>query len=115
MMVAIFASGDLSDVGSVVAEGYIDHQGLAGEECSGTDGFRRVVTAARGAMLDLEVDIRDILSDGEKAAARLHWHAMTSAGVIIDRETIDIIHVKDGKAIEHWGLRLWALPPSPLA
>ncbi len=48
-MVAIFASGDPSDAAAVVAEEYLDHQGLGAGPIRGIDGFALVVRTNHAA------------------------------------------------------------------
>lgn len=111
-IVAIFATGDLGDVDSLIAADYIDHQGLRGIQISGPDGFRRVVTAARGAYpAGLNVLVEDSVAEADKVVLRLRWRgtARRSASEqpeFVERETIDILRFVGGEAVEHWGARL---------
>jgi len=106
-IVAMFATGDLSAVNSVIAAGYIDHQGLPGIDITGPHGFSRVVKAARSAFSDLRVSIEDLIGEDDKVAARLQWHGIRLAGGKLDRETVDIVRFANDQAVEHWGIRLW--------
>jgi predicted ester cyclase len=106
-IVEIFTTGDLDNVNSVVADNYVDHQGLQDIEIRGQDGFRQVVEAARGSLRDLNVAINDLLIDREKVAARLRWQGTSGAGHEITRETIDILRIEKGRMVEHWGAELW--------
>ena len=107
-MVQIFESGDLADIRFVVSDHYLDHQGLGGSGIRGRDGFARVVSAARSTWRDLRVTAEDLIADGDRVAARLHWHGTNEQGTPIDRETIDIVRFADALAVEHWGTRLWS-------
>jgi ketosteroid isomerase-like protein len=69
----------------------------------GTEGFRRVVAAARASAVGLSVTVADLIADGDGAAARLRWRGVSPTGEPVDRETIDIIRIRDGRAVEHWG------------
>ncbi len=100
-IVEMFATGDLSGVDALIAAGYIDHQGLEGIEIRGPEGFNRVVRAARSAFPDLQVDVEDLIAEGDRVVARLRWRGTQSTGERIERETIDIVRVLDGQAIEH--------------
>ena len=104
-MVQMFATGDVRAVAEIVSEAYIDHQGLDGAEILGPAGFARVVGAAR-RLRDLEVRVEDLFANEDRAVARLSWHGIAADGRIVERETIDIIRVADGRAVEHWGSRL---------
>lgn len=105
----MFAPGDLSGVHSLIARDYVDHQGLPGAEIRGREGFCRVVMAARRDSADLMVDIEDLIADGDRVVARLRWRGTQSTGEKMDRETIDIVRVANGKAVEHWGCD-WSEP-----
>jgi len=102
-LVRAFETGNLSDVDALIDPDYVDHQGLDGSELRGADGFRRVVAAARGAILHLHVRIEDLIAENDRVAARLRWHGTNPAGEPIQRETVDIIRVAGGRAAEHWG------------
>lgn len=106
-MVRIFETGDLSRVASVIDAGYIDHQGFGGIALEGTAGFSFVVTAARTAVADLRVSIEDLIAEDDRVAARLRWHGTGSAGNQVERETIEIVRFAGGRAVEHWGTRVW--------
>ena len=108
-MVAAFATGDVSNVDALVAETYLDHQGLGSGALRGPEGFRQVVVAARSAYTPLAITIEDLIAEGDRVAARLRWHGTrTSDGAAVDRETIDIVRFAHGQAVEHWGSRLWS-------
>lgn len=109
----MFAAGDLSGVHAVIAAGYVDHQGLPGIEIRGQEGFCRVVRAARSGFADLRVEIEDLVAEGDRVVARLRWRGTQSNGDKMDRETIDIVRVVNGQAVEHWGMRLGHDGPQP--
>ena len=105
-IVRMFATGDTSAATAVLSATYLDHQGLGNSDLHGPEGFRRVVTLARSGYEQLDVHIEDLLIEGDKLAARLHWTG-TRGGRSVERETIEILRIHDGKAAEHWGVRLW--------
>lgn len=102
-MVEMFATGDLSALDAVVSDEYHDHQGLRAVAVRGTDGFRRVVEAARAGTVGLSVTVADLIADADGAAARLRWRGVSATGEAVDRETIDIVRTRNGRAVEHWG------------
>lgn len=105
-MVAIFASGDPSGASTLVAEDYLDHQGLGDAPLRGVEGFSLVVRANRAAYEDQEVIIEDLFAEEDRAVARIRWRGRRQDGSDVDRQTIDIIRVASGRAIEHWGARV---------
>jgi predicted SnoaL-like aldol condensation-catalyzing enzyme len=102
-MVAMFASGDPSAAAEVVAPDYLDHQGLGTGPIRGVEGFARVVRTNHAAHERQEISIEDVFGADDRAAARIRWRGRRHDGEKVDRETIDIIRVVDGRAVEHWG------------
>lgn len=102
-MVAMFASGDPSDAATFVAEDYLDHQGLGAGPVSGIDGFAHVVRTNFAAYEHQRISIEDLFGVEDRAVARIRWRGRRRSGEIVDRETIDIVRVADGRAVEHWG------------
>ena len=105
-MIEMFATGDTALVAEVVADDYVDHQGLRDLRIEGPVGFAEVVKAARIGYATLSVEASDLVADGDRVAARLHWHGETLDGTTVRRETLDLIRVSDGRAVDHWGARL---------
>jgi predicted ester cyclase len=104
-MVAAFDTGNVDDISAFVDANYLDHQGLDGEEIHGPDGFARVVRVARSGYDDLTVTVQELIEEGNRAAARVQWRGTRAAGDVAERETIEIVHVNAGRAVEHWGGR----------
>ena len=104
-MVAMFASGDPSAAATVVAEDYLDHQGLGGGLMRGVDGFAHVVRTNHAAYEHQQVSIEDLFGVRDRAVARIRWRGRRRDGEGVDRETIDIVRVAEGRAVEHWGAR----------
>jgi predicted SnoaL-like aldol condensation-catalyzing enzyme len=103
-MVAAFNTGEVSDVAAFVHPEYLDHQGLPGQRpITGVDGFVHVVRTARSGYVALSVTIEDLIESLDRTAARIAWSGLRSSGEMTQRETIDIVRVEAGRAIEHWG------------
>lgn len=100
----MFSTGDLSDLEETVHPAHLDHQGLRGEPVRGPAGFASVGAAARAGFTNLDVTVEDLITNPDRAAARLQW-----SGVQADREvtcqTLEIVRIEDGMAVEHWGGR----------
>jgi predicted ester cyclase len=103
-MVAAFDGGDLGSVAEIVHPDYLDHQGLDGERrITGIAGFTHVVETARSAYAELSVEIVDLIEGADRAAGRIVWDGVRPSGERTRRETIDIVRVVGGRAVEHWG------------
>jgi len=105
-MVQMFDAGDVEGAASIVSSEYVDHQGIGTGDLIGVEGFRQVVRVARSGVVSLDVVTEDLIADDDRVAARLWWQGTRANGEQEDRETIDIVRVADGLAIEHWGSRL---------
>src|SRR5579862_3125515 len=73
-MVETFNSGDVSEVHSLFAADYVDHQRPSWLDVNGPEEFEQLVQRARESLLRLHVRIADLIAEGNMAAARLHWH-----------------------------------------
>jgi predicted ester cyclase len=103
-MVAAFDTGDVTQIEEVVHPEYLDHQGLPGERpITGVDGFIHVVGVARKGYTELSVTVEDLIDGADRVAARLAWNGVRLSGETTRRETIEIVRVESGRAVEHWG------------
>jgi predicted ester cyclase len=102
-MVAMFASGDPGRAGDVVDVDYLDHQGLGDGPLRGVDGFAFVVRTNFAAYDELAVRIDDLFATPDRVAARITWEGRRLDGEVTTRQTIDILRIAGGKAVEHWG------------
>jgi hypothetical protein len=107
-MIAAFVTGDTHECDEYVSASYLDHQGRGGEPLHGPDGFKQVVRAAhRTAAPQLWVE--DLIVNGTRAAARIRWRfASQDQTNVTERETIEIVRVERGQAVEHWGAKAWS-------
>ena len=106
-IVAMFNTGDLSEVDSLFSAEYVDHQKPAWLDAAGAEEFKQIVLGARKSLPNLHVTIEVLIAEGDTAVVRLHWHSTHPAGKVVDRETIDMLRFVDGKAVEHWGAEAW--------
>ncbi|MGQ0434496.1 MAG: ester cyclase [Microthrixaceae bacterium] len=103
-MVAAFDTGEVRDVDDFVDVSYLDHQGLPHiRPIEGADGFRLVVELARSGYQGLSVEIADLIEGSDRSAARLVWAGVRPSGEHDERETLEIVRVDSGRAVEHWG------------
>ncbi len=106
-IVAIFNTGDLSEVDSLFSSDYVDRQRPLWIKVTGPEEFKQIVMDARKSLPNLRVTIEDIIAEGDRVVLRLQWHSTLPAGKKIARETIDILRFVNGKAVEHWGAEAW--------
>jgi hypothetical protein len=53
------------------------------------------------------VTVEDLVADEERAAVRLRWYGVNRAGVVVTRETLDMLGFANGRLVEHWGSQLF--------
>jgi hypothetical protein len=107
-MVTAFATGDILDCHEYVSASYVDHQGRGGLPLHGLEGFRQVVGAAHRTTKP-ELSVEDLVTSETRAVARLRWRFIPSGeGSVVERETIEIVRVEKGQAVEHWGAESWS-------
>lgn len=98
-IVAMFNTGDTTEVSDIFDKDYLDHQKPEWFTVDGPEEFAQIVKLARDNSPNLEVSILgEIISDENMVAVRLLWSCDLSV-----RETIEILRVEDGKFVEHWG------------
>ncbi|MEA2623531.1 MAG: hypothetical protein QOH61_2441 [Chloroflexota bacterium] len=112
-MLEMFATGDLEAAPETVSEEYRDHRGPRQVQLLGVDGFRDAVRTARSSFVELDVWPEALMADGDQVTARLHWQGVLPSGVTIDRETMEVIRVAEGLAVEHWAKQVWERETAP--
>lgn len=100
-IVKIFNTGDLTEVDSLFSSNYLDHQRPSAMKKKGREEFKAIVLLARKDIPSLKASIIDMISEKDKVVARLKWH-----GKKINRETIDILRIGQGRVTEHWGAEI---------
>lgn len=63
----------------------------------------RTLWRSRSDYSTLSVEIADLIEGDDRAAARLVWSGERESGDTVRRETLEIVRVRDGYAVEHWG------------
>jgi len=105
-----FVKGDLSVIDEVLTSDFVEHEAVPGSR-PGRDGVKDTVTMVREAFPDLRITIDDTFSAGDQLCARSTWTG-TNTGQFMGKpatgrtatwEAIDIVRVRDGRCVEHWG------------
>lgn len=104
-MLEMFESGDASQAPNVIANHYLDHQGLDGRPLHGSDGFAQVVKVVQSAFPELRIAVLGQVSDEHHIAAVLEWTYSSDAG-LKTRQTLEWLKVSGGLAFEHRGANI---------
>ncbi len=121
-------SGDLDTAMELVADDFVDHEEFAGMP-SNRDGVRQFFELFRSAFPDLRMNAHQIVCEDDLVAVRgsmtgTHqgeFMGMQATGRRMEIQAMDLVRVRDGQAVEHWGLtdamtmmqQLGAVPAQP--
>jgi steroid delta-isomerase-like uncharacterized protein len=110
--VEFIEQGNMSTFKELIADDVVNHSAPAGFP-NGPESFIFFLnTVLRKGFPDLQVEILDQLAEGDKVTTRKCFratHTGTFMGIPASNKkviihVIDIIRLRDGKYIEHWGM-----------
>ncbi len=104
--------GDLSIADELVAPEFLNHEAPPGSN-RGPDSMRQLAMMLRTAFPDLHFTIDEVIAEGDIVAGRLTMRGtqqgplmgMPPTGRTMQQTQMHFVRFRDGKAIEHWGLR----------
>jgi len=108
----VIERGDLAAFEEIVAPEFVNRTAAAGVS-PGPDGMLFVLNQVlRPAFPDLRVEIHDQIAEGDRVTTRKTIHGRHTGrladaeptGKPIKIEVIDIVRLRDGRYVEHWGL-----------
>jgi steroid delta-isomerase-like uncharacterized protein len=121
------ASGDEGRLDDIVAVDAVDHTPFP-NQAPGREGVKQIFRSLRSAFPDFEREVLELISEGDRVAVRSMFRGthrgefmgIAATGRPIEVESIDILTVKGGRLVEHWGLfdqmalmsQLGAMPPA---
>jgi predicted ester cyclase len=105
-----FGKGDLGVVDEVVDENLLEHQ--PGIVPSDREGVRRAIRFLHRAFPDLRVGIQHLVADGDMVWCHFTARGTNSGpfghlpptGRMMEIDVIDIVRIRDGRIVEHWGV-----------
>ena len=107
-----WAGGDLSRVEEFLAQHYVEHNLLPGQE-PGLEGYKRRFLALRAAFPDVHITIDDVLAEGDRVMARVTiegthlgpFLGQPASGRVVRMAAINIYRVADDHIVERWGVQ----------
>ena len=102
--------GDGALIDTLIADDAVDHQGPNGTPIKGGDSIRHFLTDMHNHVSDLKFDMISDAARGDYIFSMVQISGTMKdnmmgmpAGTKMDEKTVDVIKVKDGKMVEHWG------------
>ena len=102
---------DMAVVDELVADDFVDHEEIPGvtNDKQGVKDFLQMMFTA---FPDGQIMMEDVAVEGDKVWTRGHitgthdgeLMGIPPTGKKVEFESIDVVRVKDGKAVEHWGI-----------
>lgn len=107
-----FTTGDLDVLAEVVSPDVVDHELEAMEGMSAFETLSVSITMLNSAIPDFEIEIIDIIAEGDKVAVIATWTGthegefmgLPATGNEINIPIFDLFRVEDGLIVEHWGV-----------
>ncbi|MGI3901851.1 MAG: ester cyclase [Janthinobacterium lividum] len=109
---AVIEKGDRGAFDTLVDPSFVNRSAPPGAPNGPESLWTTFQTVLRPALADLSVTIHDQIAEGDKVTTRKTIHGTHSGALLgveptgraIAIEVIDIVRVKDGRYVEHWGL-----------
>jgi steroid delta-isomerase-like uncharacterized protein len=104
--------GNTDLIDELTTDDFVDHSPSLPGAPPGKEGVVFFIKTMREAFPDLEATVGPSLEQGDLAAARTmikgthkgEFLGVAASDKSFEFESIDIIRVKDGKCVEHWGV-----------
>ena len=104
-------AGNLGVIDELIADEFVEHEEFPGIS-QDKDGVRQFFTVFRTAFPDMRMEAHEVLVDGDLACVRgttsgTHqgdFMGMPPSGKRFEVTGFDLVRVRDGQVIEHWGL-----------
>lgn len=101
-------TGDVSKLDSIIDKDIVDHGDMG--DMHGIDTLKKMFMQYHNQVKDLKMESIAEATDGDYHFAYFHFTGTTAdtsmgvpAGTKMDMNGIDLVKIKNGKAVEHWG------------
>ena len=108
---AEISSGNVDVTDELIADDFVEHEEFPGIEPS-KEGVRQMFTLFRSAFPDLRMEPQEMVGEGDMLSCRAtfagthqgEFMGIPPSGRRIEVDAIDILRIRDGKFVEHWGV-----------
>ncbi len=102
-------TGDSATINALIAEDAVDHQGPHGD-IKGGDSVRHMLVDMHNHMRNLKLDVIADAANGDYIFTLATFKGTCTdgsmgmpAGTVMNQKGVNVVKVKDGKMVEHWG------------
>ncbi len=114
IIVEVIDGADLALADELIEADYVEHRESDGSEPS-LEGLKRWITMVHDAFPDWRHTVDDLIAEGDKVVVRNRvfgthrgeFMGIPPTGKQVVQPGIDIMRIKDGKMVEHWGVYDW--------
>jgi len=108
----IVTTGDFGRAEEIVDQDAPDNELLPDDPLAKLiDTFKETFTEARAGFPDLSITVEDVMTEGDKVAARVvmrgthrgEFQGISPTGKRVEVRAMDMFRISDGKIVEHWG------------
>ena len=107
-----FSQGDVDVIDELMADDFVEHEELPPGVPTGKGAPRALVSMMHSAFPDFHVTVEEMLEDGDKVITRARFSGthegefmgIPATGKSFDIAVIDIVQMRDGKGVAHWGI-----------
>lgn len=107
-----FNAGRLDVADELTDAGLVEHQDFGPRHAPGAEGVRAVIASLRRAFSDFHLRVEDLTVAGETVWLRMvatgtndgPFMGHPPTGRRIRADVVDLIRVRDGRMVEHWGV-----------
>jgi steroid delta-isomerase-like uncharacterized protein len=108
-MLELMVRGDLNTADHVLAPNWVNHDPSL-PPLQGYEGFKQLSMIFRSALPDGQIEIEDLLAEGDKVATRFRlrgtntgsFQGMPPTGKAVDITAMGIFRVEDGRVTDNW-------------
>ena len=105
------SAGNLDALDELISDDMVEHEETAGLEPT-KEGVKQFFAMFRAAFPDLGMEAHEMLAEGDLVCVRgtmtgTHqgeFMGIPPTGKRVEMQLIDIVRVRDGQAVEHWGV-----------
>lgn len=103
-------TGDSTTIRPLIADDAVDHQGPNGSEVKGGANITHMLTDMHNHVKDIHFNVVSDAAKGDYVFSMVDMKGTTTdntmgmpSGSKMDGRSVDVVKIKDGKMVEHWG------------